>query len=275
MFEVLTTSTRALHQRAAGAGIVQPRELVEHLGHLVAPLAAADEDDDVGGGELGQGLLDHGLAGAEAAGHGDAAAFGDGEEEVEDPLAGDEGPVGGQARGRPAAGARTGQRWARWSGVPSASGPMGSPTLKLPDSSAARLPAAPGGTSTRCSMPGGFGHHAEHVPTRDLGPRLQARFELPDTVGIQGGQAHARLEQIAGDLGQVWQAAVPPHPTPHPAAPDRVRPPGIRRSARRARPDAARWCPRRSARWHVRPRCAPPRPADRGRPPGPVRRGRR
>ncbi len=45
------------------------REFVQHLGHLVAAFAAADVDDDVRVAPLGQRLLQHGLAGAEAAGN--------------------------------------------------------------------------------------------------------------------------------------------------------------------------------------------------------------
>ena len=77
----------AVHHRPPGARVGELRELVEHLGHLVAALAAADVDDHVGLGVLRERLLDDRLAGAEAAGHGDRAALGDREEEVEDALA--------------------------------------------------------------------------------------------------------------------------------------------------------------------------------------------
>ena len=125
MLEVFTTSTvRSMSGRPV-RGSIRRGNSRQHLGHLVAALAAADVDDDVGLGVLGERLLDDGLAGAEAAGHRHAAALGDREEQVEDPLAGD------AAAGRPGAGRRTGPRaahrpaWARWSGVPSASSPIG------------------------------------------------------------------------------------------------------------------------------------------------------
>ena len=86
----------AVHDRAAGARVDQGRELAQHLGHLVAPFAAADVDHDVGLGVLRQRLLDDRLAGAEAAGHGDGAALRHRKEEVEHPLAGHERTVVGQ-----------------------------------------------------------------------------------------------------------------------------------------------------------------------------------
>ncbi len=78
----------ALHQCLAGAGVGQLRELPQHVGHLVAALAAADVDHDVHVGPLGQLVLHHGLAGAEGTGHGGGAALGDGEHGVDDALAG-------------------------------------------------------------------------------------------------------------------------------------------------------------------------------------------
>ena len=65
-------------------------ELVDDVGHLVAALAAAHVDDHVGVAPLGDLLQQHGLAGAEAAGHGGGAAPRDREEHVEHPLAGDQ-----------------------------------------------------------------------------------------------------------------------------------------------------------------------------------------
>ena len=51
-------------------GSSSDRQLPEHVGHLVPALAAADVDDHVGVAPLGDLLQEHGLAGAEAAGHG-------------------------------------------------------------------------------------------------------------------------------------------------------------------------------------------------------------
>ena len=66
-----------LHQRRAGPRVDERGELLEHLGELVAALAAADVDDHVGVGPLRQRLLEHGLAGAEAAGDGGGSATSD------------------------------------------------------------------------------------------------------------------------------------------------------------------------------------------------------
>ena len=57
----------ALHDRLTAARIFQHRELLEHLRHLVAALAATDIDDHVDIRPLGQLMLRHGLARAEAA----------------------------------------------------------------------------------------------------------------------------------------------------------------------------------------------------------------
>ncbi|CAN4010611.1 DNA topoisomerase, partial [Dysosmobacter welbionis] len=86
---------RPLHQGLPGAGVLQLRELPEHVGHLVAPLAAADVDHDVHIRPLGQLVLHHSLAGAEGPGHGGGAALGNGEQGVNDPLAGAQRPLGG------------------------------------------------------------------------------------------------------------------------------------------------------------------------------------
>ena len=100
---------RALHQRAARPGVGQLGELVQHVGHLVAALAAADIDDDIGIGPLGQAVLHHRLAGAKAAGDGGRAALGDGKERVDDALAGDERQRAGSSRAATGRGWRTGQ----------------------------------------------------------------------------------------------------------------------------------------------------------------------
>ena len=79
---------RALHQRLAVARVLQLGELHQHVGHLIAALAAADVDHDVHVGPLRQLVLHDGLARAEGAGNGRGAALGDGEERVDDALAG-------------------------------------------------------------------------------------------------------------------------------------------------------------------------------------------
>ena len=71
------------------ARVLQFRELHEHVGHLVAALAATDVDDDVGIGPLGQLVLHDRLAAAKRAGHGGHAALGHREQRVDDALASD------------------------------------------------------------------------------------------------------------------------------------------------------------------------------------------
>eukprot|EP00962_Isochrysis_galbana_P003599 scaffold1021_cov108-Isochrysis_galbana.AAC.20 len=74
-------------------------EVLEHLGHLVAALAASDVDDAVRVGELGQRLRDDRLAAAEGAGHSAGAAEHRGKERVDDTLAGEERHVAHQLLG--------------------------------------------------------------------------------------------------------------------------------------------------------------------------------
>mmetsp|Transcript_64817 Transcript_64817/g.166821 ORF Transcript_64817/g.166821 Transcript_64817/m.166821 type:complete len:597 (+) Transcript_64817:397-2187(+) len=63
------------------------REICEHLSHLVAALAAADVDDDVRVGVLGEGLGDDRLAAAEGAGHRRGATLRHREQGIDDALA--------------------------------------------------------------------------------------------------------------------------------------------------------------------------------------------
>ena len=76
-----------LHQRLSGLRIFQFRELVQHVRHLIAPLAAADIDHDVGFRPFRQLVLDHGLAASEGTRHCRHAAFGDREKCIDDALA--------------------------------------------------------------------------------------------------------------------------------------------------------------------------------------------
>ena len=77
----------ALHQRLAVAGVFEFGELHQNVGHLIAALAAADVDHDVHVGPLGKLVLHDRLARAEG-------AVGDGEEGVDDTLAGVHGARG-------------------------------------------------------------------------------------------------------------------------------------------------------------------------------------
>eukprot|EP00053_Salpingoeca_punica_P023409 m.9950 g.9950 ORF g.9950 m.9950 type:complete len:683 (-) comp5100_c0_seq1:47-2095(-) len=89
---------RALHDRLLAAVHLhlQTREVLEHLGHLVAALAAADVDDNVRVGVLGERLRNDSLAAAKGAGNGRGAALHAREEGVEDALAGQQRVVGGE-----------------------------------------------------------------------------------------------------------------------------------------------------------------------------------
>ena len=108
----------ALGERSSGARVRELGQLGEHVGHLVAALAAADVDDHVGGAPLGDLLEEHGLAGAEAARDGGAAAPGDREHGVENPLAGQQRLVALEPAPAPAAARRTGQSVASATGTP-------------------------------------------------------------------------------------------------------------------------------------------------------------
>ena len=82
-----------VHQRLAGVRVDQVRELVQHFGHLVAALTAADVDHDLCVRVLRKGLLGHGLPGSERTGNTGCTALGEREQEVEDAHSSDEGGV--------------------------------------------------------------------------------------------------------------------------------------------------------------------------------------
>ena len=73
---------RAFHQRPTGAGVLQLRKLVQHAGHFITAFTATDIDNHVRITPFCQRLLQHGLAGAEATGHGGAAAAGQREQAI-------------------------------------------------------------------------------------------------------------------------------------------------------------------------------------------------
>ena len=75
-----------IHQKVAGPGVHQLGELLQHLGHLVSALAAADINDDIRVGPFGNLMLGHGLSGSESAGDGGSTALGDGEHGIQDTL---------------------------------------------------------------------------------------------------------------------------------------------------------------------------------------------
>ena len=87
MLDVLAMRTVRSMSGRPRARVLEVRELLEHLRHLVSALAAADVDDDVRVGPLGQLVLRNGLARSETAGDDGRAALGYREEEVDDALA--------------------------------------------------------------------------------------------------------------------------------------------------------------------------------------------
>ncbi len=87
MLDVFAIEDGAVEERAARPWVLEPRHLLEHVGHLVAALPAPDVDDHVGVAPFCDLLQQHGLPRAEPTWHGRAAPARDGEEEVERPLA--------------------------------------------------------------------------------------------------------------------------------------------------------------------------------------------
>ncbi len=86
-----------LHEGPSAAGIAQLPELVQHLGHFIAPLAAAQIDDNIGVRPFCQLVLNNGFAGAERAGNCGAAALAYWEKRVDHALPGNQRPVYGAA----------------------------------------------------------------------------------------------------------------------------------------------------------------------------------
>ena len=196
---------RAVERRRAAPRVDELGEIGQHVGHLVATFAAADIDDDIGVGVLGQRLLDHGLAGAEASGHGDDAAFGHREQEVEDPLPGDERPVVGQAR-------RRGPR------------PAHGPALQQRQRAAVvelgqRFVDEPGARADGAQSPTPPGRHqhlvrqaalvdlADHVTRPDRGAHGERGLEFVAARAIECRQFHAGSHEVARGIGQPCQRA--------------------------------------------------------------------
>ena len=212
MITVRSTSRRPVR------GSSSAPQLVDRVGELVAPLPAADVDDHVGVAPLGDLLQQHGLAGAEAADDRRGRALGDGEQQVEDPLAGDQRLGGVEAAGdragtahRPHGGerGRRGRRRVRRR-------PTG-PTAASSDTQLS-VPAAPRRHDHRLLDTGGAG--------RDADRRRRAATCSPRSAD-EVGTATARAPRRRGRPG---------------AARSRPRPAGggCRRTPRRAGPDPSR-----------------------------------
>ena len=263
-------------------GSVEPRELVEHAGHLVAALAAAQVDDDVGVAALGQRFEQHRLAGAEAAGDRRLAALRHREQAVEDALAGDQ----RRARRQPA---------------------------RAP--AAARAPARRGSSRARAARPSAVAQRADGRvvgvlagaprPRRrsplDVGRREAAlRAARPAALRLADDRAAGAARRPRATRGAnanapragaracpaATKARVRARQRPQQAVEDvaeqrRARAriaSGCAVAVRPRCPGAGRSCPRRPARRSRRRRCAPPRraaPAGRRAPPRAARTGPR
>ena len=264
---------RPLHQRRAGARIGELRKLVEHLRQLVAALAAGDVDDHVGVAPLGERLLEHRLAGAEAARDRRGAAAREREERVDRPLTGDERRVEAEpARGRARRGARASAR-ASSAGCRRSRRP-GRRCARRPPRTSVTVPATPGGTRIRCVSCGRLLHGAEHVSGVDRVADGDGGLELPDVArgrapaARQPARDHRASPRVVagarehrqGALRAVEDRAEQAGAELRPGAARRCRPPARRRSAPRCprRPGSRRrgrrgGSPRRRAA-HARPR---------------------
>lgn len=74
-------------------------EVHQDFSHLVTALAASNVNNDVGVGELGQRLTNDSLSTPESTRNADSTTLDTGEKGVQDTLADNEGPVGGQLLG--------------------------------------------------------------------------------------------------------------------------------------------------------------------------------
>jgi hypothetical protein len=185
----------------AGAGVHQPGELAQHLRHLVAALAAPDIDHDVGLGVLRQGLLDDGLARAEAARHCHRAPLSGGEEQVKDTLPRHQRPIVREAS----------PDWP-WA----AHGPVmrqvkGGAILQFPDDVGHREGAAleardatvhPRRHQDTVFQRAAFAYRAKHITLVHVDTRAQPGPEFPVCGWVKRGGARARLNEVAGQLGQ-------------------------------------------------------------------------
>ena len=73
-----------------GLRIHQFSEFLQYLSHLVSTFTAADIDDDIRIGPLGDLVLGHGFSGTETTGNSGGAAFCDREHGIQDTLTGDQ-----------------------------------------------------------------------------------------------------------------------------------------------------------------------------------------
>ena len=198
----------AIHQGTAGLGVGQFRELVEHVGHLVAALAAPDINNDIGVAELRNLLLDDGLARPEAAGHAGRPAECDWEKHVEDALPGNEGLVHGQFF---LEGAR------EFHGPLMRHGQFGA-VFERRDGLLDRILAGAGDTLDLTGYTRRhhdvvievlrFGYAAEIVAADDVLPHGSYRREGPFFVVVEGIRAQSAIDKVARNLLKIDQGAL-------------------------------------------------------------------
>jgi hypothetical protein len=197
------------HQRVSGGGVVQLGELLEHLGHLVAPLAAADVGDHLGIGPLGELVLGDGLARAEGAGDGRGASLGHGEQSVEDALASEHRDVGQELL-------HVG------SGHPDGPlvhepdlGPVGEGAdyvLNLVRALAQLLDLAPSSGREQNPVRDGLAllHRAYDAPRLQLVPGLDRGLEVPGLRPVEARRVQATGDVVARLFGQHGQGSLDP-----------------------------------------------------------------
>ena len=228
MFDVFAISTVRSSSGLPGARVLERLELLEHVGQLVAALAAADVDDHVGVAPLGDLLQQHGLAGAEAAGDRRRAAARDREEQVEHPLAGHERLGCRQPRARPGAdGAPASAARARRSAPPTRRDDVARRGTPPPARSTRATPldirAAPARDARSRRSPGRCRARRRRSAAprpRRPGAKLQPRSRLSVRAALPGSSRAPALSAAAAARRRTLRRA----------APGRARPPAARRS---------------------------------------------
>ena len=87
---------RPVHEGFPGLRVFQLGKFPDRLHDLACPLTAGHDDHDIGLGVAGDDLLQDGFAGPKRSGDAGRPAFGQGEEDVDEPALGEQLPVGQQ-----------------------------------------------------------------------------------------------------------------------------------------------------------------------------------
>ena len=77
---------RPLHQRTPGGRVPKPRKFLQHIGHLIAPLPAADVNHQIRRRPFGQLVLNHRFSAAKRSGNRCRSSSGNGEKGINHPL---------------------------------------------------------------------------------------------------------------------------------------------------------------------------------------------